>query len=313
MNFSLKTLGNSAVGPTPERWPSGHGLRTPAGGFLIDCGEGIQIALQRNGIGWGSVDRIFITHLHGDHVYGLPGLLTSWGLNQRDQPLTIYSPPGLRAMLEAVFRASHTGLPYAVEYLEIDPASAPQLIGETDSLQVSTLPMDHRVPTVGYLFRERPHPRTLRSEKIAEHGIPFQQIPDIKAGADFQKPDGQVIANAELTLAPPPPRALAYCGDTRFQPALAELVAEVDLLVHEATFLHEMVEQAQLTGHSTARQAAELAKAASVGRLVLTHFSPRYGDLQPLLNEARAVFPETYLAEEGRMFTIPYAGRAGTI
>ncbi|MCB0635801.1 MAG: ribonuclease, partial [Lewinella sp.] len=256
---------------------------------------------------------IFITHLHGDHIYGLPGLLTSWALNQRDQPLTIFSPPGLEDMLTAIWQHSFVVLPFPIHFVEIDPAGAPTTVWRSDLLEVTALPLDHRVPAVGYLFREPPRPRTMRGDAIETFGIPFQQIPAIKAGADFATADGRLILNRELTTEPPPSRALAYCSDTRFVPALAPLLQGVDLLVHEATFLHEMAEHAQVSGHSTARQAAELAKLAGAGRLVLTHFSPRYGDLKPLLAEARAIFSATDLAAEGRIFDLPYGHRSSIV
>ncbi|MEM1215469.1 MAG: ribonuclease Z [Bacteroidota bacterium] len=309
MNFELTTLGTSAAYPTPRRWASAQYLRTPRHGLLIDCAEGTQIALAANGIGWSSVDTILISHLHGDHCYGLPGLLTSWSLLQRDRSLRLVGPPGLQELLTTVFRLSHTGLPYAIEYLVVDPAAAPAIVCKDKHICVQTLPLRHRVPTVGYLVREQARPRSMRAAAIEQYSIPYQQIPAIKAGADFQTATGQIVPNTELTAPAPPRRSFAYCSDTIYLPGLAEIIQGVDLLSHEATFLHEMAEHAHSSGHSTAQQAAQLAAAAQVGRLVIDHFSPRYLDLGPLLAEARAVFSATHLSAEGKVFDVPYAGR----
>ena len=281
--------------------------------LMIDFGAASIVGWRRLGFSFNDIDGLLSTHLHGDHVYGLPGLLTSWALNQRDQPLTIFSPPGLEAMLTAIWQHSFVVLSFPIHFVEIDPAGAPATVWRSDLLEVTALPLDHRVPAVGYLFREPPRPRTMRGDAIETFGIPFQQLPAITAGADLATADGRLILNRELTTEPPPSRALAYCSDTRFVPALAPLLQGVDLLVHEATFLHEMAEHAQVSGHSTARQAAELAKLAGAGRLVLTHFSPRYGDLKPLLDEARAIFSATDLAAEGRIFDLPYGHRRSIV
>ncbi|MGH1437050.1 MAG: ribonuclease Z [Lewinella sp.] len=309
MDFKLTTLGTSAAGPVPGRWPSGQYLKTGKTGFLIDCGEGLQIALQRNGLGWGSIDVILISHLHGDHIYGLPGLLTSWGLNQRNTPLTIAGPPGLAPYLAAVFEHSHTGLPYPVKYTVVDPEQTPELVFEDKVVTVKTLPLSHRVPTVGYLIQEKPRPRTILSSAIQAYEIPYKDIPAIKAGGDYQEANGKLIPNAELTVDPPRARSFAYASDTCPNLELLPYIKGVDILFHEATFLNELKEQAKISGHSTAAQAAEVALAGEVKKLVLGHFSPRYGDLSPLLTEAQAIFPKTSLAKEGKVFDVPYGER----
>lgn len=312
MDFKLTTLGISAAGPVPGRWPSGQFLKTHRTGFLIDCGEGLQIALQANGLGWSSIDVILISHLHGDHIYGLPGLLTSWGLNQRNTPVTIIGPAGLAPYIEGVFAHSYTGLPFSLNFVVVDPTAAPTLVFEDRQLSVTTLPLSHRVPTVGYLITEKERPRTMLGEAIQQYNIPYSAIPDLKAGKDYHDATtGQSIANALLTTDPPVARSFAYCSDTRPVPALVPLIKGVDLLYHEATLLHDLKEQAHLSGHSTAQQAARIAQAAEVGELILGHFSPRYGDLRPLLKEAQAIFPNTSLAQEGKVFSVPYDKRSG--
>lgn len=309
MDFKLITLGISAAGPVPGRWPSGQFLKTAKTGFLIDAGEGIQIAMQQHGIGWSSVDVILISHLHGDHIYGLPGLLTSWALNQRTAPLRIIGPPNIEAYLNSVFQYSHTGLPYPVSYQVVDTEQPHQLVFEDDTITVHTLPLKHRVPTVGYQVKEKSRPRTMRGDQIKAHHIPFSEIPAIKDGADYTKPDGTRIPNAELTFDPPPTRSFAYCSDTAPNEELIPYIEGVDLLFHEATFLHELQEQAAFSMHSTTIEAAQIAKAAAVGQLILAHFSPRYGNLAPFLKEARSVFPNTELAAEGKCFDLEYGGR----
>ena len=309
MDFYLTTLGTSAAGPVPGRWASGQYFRTPKTGFLIDAGEGTQISLQRNGIGWGAIDVILISHMHGDHIYGLPGLLTSWALNQRTTPLTIIGPSNLQPFLETVFKYSHTGLPFSVDYQSIDSSSPGSLVFEDKHIRVTTIPLVHRVPTTGYLITEKARPRTMRAELIAKYEIPYQEIPGIKAGADFVTASGHRIPNKELTAVAPPARSFAYCSDTMPDSKIIPFIKGVDLLFHEATFLDELAEHAVISTHTTAKQAAEVAQAAEVKQLVIGHFSPRYGNLKPLLEEASAIFPNTALAEEGRVFAVAYAGR----
>jgi ribonuclease Z len=309
MDFRLTTLGTSAAGPVPGRWASGQYLKTGKTGFLIDCGEGLQVALQQHGLGWSSIDVLLISHLHGDHIYGLPGLLTSWGLNQRNTPLTIIGPADLAPYLDAVFGYSHTRLPFPVHYVVVDPEVTSTLVYQDAMVEVHTIPLDHRVPTVGYVIREKERPRTILGAAIQAYQIPYSAIPAIKEGADFQDASGKIIPNALLTHDPPPVRSFAYASDTRPNPAMLPYIIGVDILFHEATFLHELADQAALSGHSTARQAAEIATQAQAKQLILGHFSPRYGDLRPLLAEAQAVFPNTALAKEGKVFDVPYGGR----
>ncbi|WP_367390198.1 ribonuclease Z [Lewinella sp. LCG006] len=309
MDFKLTTLGTSAAGPIPGRWASGQYLKTGTTGLLIDCGEGLQIALQQHGLGWSSIDVILISHLHGDHIYGLPGLLTSWGLYQRNTPLTIIGPADLAPYLDAVFGYSHTRMPYPVHYIFVDANVDRTLVYEDECIEVYTLPLSHRIPTVGYLVQEKERPRTILGTAIKEYQIPYKEIPAIKSGADYQAASGEVIPNALLTHDPPPIRSFVYASDTRPNPDLLPYIKGVDILFHEATFLHELADQADLSGHSTARQAAEMARQAQVKQLIIGHFSPRYGDLRPLLAEAQSIFPNTALAKEGKVFEVPYGGR----
>lgn len=302
MDFKLTTIGTSAAGPVPGRWASSLWLKVGKCGILIDCAEGTQIAMQELRIGWGSVDIILISHLHGDHIYGLPGLLTSWALNNRNRPLHIFGPEGLKTWLELTFSISHTGLPYPVEWHVVEPKSAPKEIFSNKVLSIKSIPLAHRVPTQGFLIKEHPRQPNIIPKAIEKYAIPHSAIRSIKAGEDFITTSGEKIPAILLTHPPASPRSFAYCSDTAYNPSLVPLLNEVDILYHEATFMADMVDQAKITGHSTSVQAAQIALEAQVGQLVLGHFSPRYGDLEPLLREAKSIFPATTLAEAGKVF-----------
>ncbi len=267
--------------------------------FLIDCGEGTQMRMSDFDIPRNKIRQIFISHLHGDHVFGLPGLLFSFALNDRREPLDIFSPPGLKEMILAQLRPGGGELPFALHFHEVNPALS-ELIFENKDLTVHTLPLRHRIPTTGFLFREKIRPRNIRPEKIAAFGLSIPQIKAAKVGEDIALSGGRILSNEELTLAPPAPRSFAYVSDTAFEEKIIPLIEGVDLLYHEATFTHDLLENAEMTLHSTARQAATIALRANVKRLILGHFSSRYQDLQPLLEEAKEVFPETELGEEGK-------------
>jgi ribonuclease Z len=304
MPFQLTLLGTSSALPAHGRFSTAQLLQVSNHRYLIDCGEGTQIRLMEYGLNKGNINRIFISHLHGDHYYGLLGLLTSYSLLGRTQPLTILGPEGLEAIFEVNMRYSGgRGLSFPIRFQVIDPA-VHQCIFEDEKVKVYSLPLDHRIPAAGFLFREKPRPRNMIPDKIEEYQIPYQQIPAIKDGADFTLPDGSVIPNVELTLPPPAPRSFAYCSDTAYREELIPLIEGVDLLYHESTFLQENLEQAILTKHSTAKQAATIAAKAGVERLVLGHYSSRYKDLTPFLEEARKVFPKTELGVDGHTFEV---------
>lgn len=259
--------------------------------------------LFRNGCRTDRIRQIFISHLHGDHLYGLPGLLTNWCLKRRTAPLQIFSPPGVGAWIEATCRASFVSIPYPIDFCEIDPGASRRVF-ETPQLEVWSIPLHHRIPTLGWLFREKDKPRPILAEQIARYQIPYSQIPAIKQGADFLLSDGTVVSNAELTVPPPKSRSYAYCSDTAPCKTVMEQLRGVDLLFHEATFTEEHVGEAQLSTHSTARQAAEIAAGAGVGTLLLGHFSARYRDLEAHLREARAIFPDTEVAQENQTYPV---------
>ncbi len=302
----LTILGNSAGGPFHGRHYTTQVLQVENQMFMIDCGEGAQMQLFRYRVKFDRINHIFISHLHGDHVYGLIGLLTGWCLKKRTARLHIYSPPGLWELVETTARLCRVVFPYPLEFHEVD-ATVSAKIFENPKVEVWTIPLNHRIETAGWLFREKTKLRSIRPEKIAEFDIPYSLIPGIKAGKDLALPDGRVVSNVELTLDPPRPRSYAFCSDTAPSEVVAEAVRGVDLLYHEATFANEHAEEAAFSAHSTAAQAAAIARQGGVGRLILGHFSGRYLDVEQHLAEARAIFPKTELAVEGQSWEVGHS------
>ena len=311
MRFEITVLGCNGALPGPRRHPSAHFFRSEATDILVDCGEGTQMRLQQAGLSMGRCELVLITHLHGDHYFGLPGLLTSLALNGRTQPLRIVSPPGLRARIAPLLELDRYGLPFPVDFQEAVADTFGYLTSAGD-IDVYFFPLRHRIPTNGYLIREKQREANIVKEAIEMYGIPWQSIAGIKQGDDFTTADGRTIPHTQLTVPAPPPRSYAYCSDTEYFPELAEWVRGVNLLYHEATFLHDMATEARERGHSTAREAAQLARAAMVERLVLGHYSARYAHVDDHEREARAVFPKSYAARDLYRFTVPYAGRQAT-
>jgi ribonuclease Z len=296
--MQITVLGNGSGGPFQGRHYSAQVLELGGQIFIIDCGEGTQMQLYHHRVRIDHCRQIFISHLHGDHVFGLMGLLTNWCLKQRTTPLDLYAPPGLQELVEHSSRLCGVRYPYPINFIEVD-ASRHALIFENKQIEVWSIPLNHRMPTSGWLFREKPRARNILKTAIEAYDIPFTLIPGIKAGADLHLPDGRIIPNADLTKDPPAPRTYAYCSDTAPSNAVLEAVRGVDLLYHEATFSKAHSHEASVSFHSTAEQAATVARIAGVGRLLLGHFSGRYTDTDTLLEEARAIFPQTYISVEG--------------
>lgn len=265
--------------------------------------------LQQVGEGHGRINLILISHLHGDHYFGLPGLLTSMILNGRKAPLRIISPPGLREQISGLIDFDRFEPPFPILFEEVVTTEL-QLIHETGQYEVYGFPLVHRLPTNGFLIREKPRQPNFRKEAIAEFGIPYQHIPAIKAGGDFIKEDGTIVPNSNLVSPAVDPRSYAFCSDTRYFPGLADYVKGVDLLYHESTFLHVDLDNAERTMHSTALEAGQTARDAKVGQLILGHFSARYVDLTPLEMEARSVFPNAYAGRELMRFVVPFTSRS---
>ena len=301
--FEVTILGCSSATPTSERHPSAQVLNVQGRLFLIDCGEAAQIQVRKYGIRLQKISHVFISHLHGDHFFGLVGLLGTMHLLGRTNELHIHAPHGLREIIEVQHKYSDTHLRFPLVFHELDTKSE-TIILDDEKLSVTTLPLVHRVPCCGFLFREKPRPRNINKEKLEEYKIPLAYMNLLKSGADYTDENGKVIPNAELTLDPPPPRSYAYCSDTAYNESLISSVKHVDLLYHEATFTEDMRERAKETLHSTAKDAGTIANKAGVKKLLIGHYSARYNDLLPLLEEAQKTFPGATLAEEGKTYLV---------
>ncbi|MBX2876467.1 MAG: ribonuclease Z [Saprospiraceae bacterium] len=299
--FEVQLLGTNSALPAFGRHPTSQILSIQKYKYLIDCGEGTQMRFQKFGVKPGRMNQIFISHLHGDHFYGLIGLLTTLGLIGRKRPLDIFGPDGLEEIIRVQTKYAGGDPPFSIQFHTIDTEKH-QLIFENNHITVHSIPLDHRVPTSGFLFREKPKERKMIGSKIEEYQIPFRAIPAIKKGADFTNADGQRIANALLTEDPSPPRSYAYCSDTRYKEDIIPLIEGADMLYHESTFQEDLVAKTIPTGHSTALQAAQIAKRAKVGRLILGHFSSRYENINSFAEEARTVFPEVVAGVEGEIY-----------
>ena len=270
---------------------------------MIDCGEGAQAQMQRMGLSMMNIGHIFISHNHGDHVFGLPGLIGTMDLLGRTAELHIHGPQQVVELLQFLMSTYYAEIQYKVLFHPVD-VSKHELIFEDRSISVYSIPLQHRIPSVGFLFREKPNLPHIRREMIDAYNIPVSQINNIKAGVSWTTEDGTVIPHEKLTTPATPSRSFAYCSDTIYLPELKEIIDGVDLLYHEATYFHERALRAEQTCHTTALQAATLARDARVGRLCIGHFSASIKDEAALLAEAQSVFPNTILANEGLVISI---------
>ncbi|MBN1340114.1 MAG: ribonuclease Z [Bacteroidales bacterium] len=303
MNFTVTILGSNSAIPTLLRNPAAQVVNHNQKLFLIDCAEGTQIQMRKSRIRIQKVNHIFISHMHGDHFFGLIGLISSMHLMNKKDPLFVYGPPELKEVIDLQLRVTNTLLKYPLEFTPI-LSNTQKVIYENDNLQVSTIPLLHTVPSVGFLFREKKNRKKLNMEAIREHKIPVNAYKNLQRGDDYTDAEGNVVSNAGLTYDPGLPRKYAYCSDTAYNESVIPLVREADLLFHEATFAHDFEMAAAEKLHSTARQAAMIAAKAGVKKLVIGHFSNRYDDPSILVEEARQVFPETYAAEEGKTYAV---------
>lgn len=301
--FEVTILGCGSALPTLRHNGSSQVVNIREKFFLIDCAEGTQVQLRKAHIHLNRMQTIFISHLHGDHCFGLPGLLSTQGLLGRTAPLHIYGPEDIERVFRPMIDYFCNGIEYDIIFHPVDThQSLP--VYEDRSVTVYTIPLKHRIRCCGYLFREKPLLPHIRREAIEQYGIPVSQINNIKAGADYVTADGRTIRNAELTIPREAPRSYAYCSDTVYIPENATLLNHVSLLYHEATFADADEALCSRVHHSTARQAAQLARLANAQQLVIGHFSSRYDDENLLLNEAQSVFPNTILAHEGLTITL---------
>ena len=266
--------------------------------FLIDCAEGTQLQMRRFHIHLQRIKQIFISHLHGDHFFGLIGLLNSLHLLGRKDELILYGPPILNEIINLQLRSSNTTLLYPLIFHPLT-FDGYKMIYEDESVIVHSFPLLHSIPTCGFIFREKSAGRKIRKDVVAGIRIPVTEMQSLKQGNDFVNGDGRIYRNEELTIDPPSPRSYAYCSDTAYTETVIPWIGQCDLLYHEATFMHEKTRVAKEKMHSTTIEAATLAKKAGVKKLLIGHFSARYDDLQQLLDEAKTIFPETILAEDG--------------
>lgn len=284
--------------PTPHHFCSTQVINVREKLFMIDCAEGIQMQLRKSKLKFSHINNIFITHLHGDHCFGLIGLISTFALLGRTATLNIYGPKDLKAVMQPQIDYFCNGITYDVTLHEID-VKQNAIIYEDRSVTVETIPLKHKIKCCGYLFREKQSQRHIRRDVIDAYHIPISQINNIKAGLDWTSPEGEVIHNHLLTTPPDPTRSYAYCSDTIYKPDNAELLKGIDLLYHEATFTKEHQATAKKTYHSTAEEAGLMAKLAEVKQLMIGHLSARYTDEGIVLQEAKAIFPNTILANEG--------------
>ena len=301
--FEVNILGCGSALPTTRHLATSQVINIREKLFMIDCGEGTQVQLRRSRLKFSRLNHIFISHLHGDHCFGLIGLISTFGMLERTADLHIYCHSELQRLMEPHLEFFCKGMAYQVIFHPINPGER-QVIYEDRSLTVETIPLRHRLPTCGFLFREKPTPNHIRRDMIDFYHIPIYMMNRIKNGEDFVQEDGTVIPNDRLTFPSEPPRSYAYCSDTAYLPRITEQIQGVNLLFHESTFVEADKARAKATMHSTASQAAKIARDANVKQLLIGHFSARYDDETTLLKEAQEVFPNTKLANENLMIEV---------
>lgn len=297
-NFELTILGCSSATPTSKRNPTAQLLNIAERFFLIDCGEATQIQLRKYKLKFQRINHIFISHLHGDHYLGLMGLLSTMHLLGRTANIHLYCPSELQEIIEIQYKHSHTFLNFKIIYHPHQYKSG-EVLFEDEKVIVKSIILNHRIPCSGFLFTEKILMVNISTEMIKKYSIPVEQIIAIKKGGDYKLNNGSTIPNADLVTGKLAPRSYAYCSDTLYDESILEMINGVDLLYHEATFLHSMLNRAKETHHSTALQAGQIAKKAKVKKLMIGHYSARYKDLEPLLEESKSVFDNTILAVEG--------------
>lgn len=295
--FELHILGCGSALPTTRHFATSQVVNLRDKLFMIDCGEGAQMQLRKSRLKFSRLNHIFISHLHGDHCFGLMGLISTFGLLGRTAELHIHSPKGLEELLTPMLNFFCHTLAYKVIFHEFDTRQT-SVVYEDRSMTVTTISLQHRIPCCGFLFAEKARPNHIIRDMVDFYKVPVYELNRIKNGSDYVTPEGEVIANTRLTRPSDPPRKYAYCSDTIFRPEIVEQLSGVDLLFHEATFAESELARAKETYHTTAAQAARIALEAGVRQLVIGHFSARYEDESILLKEASAVFPNTILAKE---------------
>jgi ribonuclease Z len=303
VSMKLTILGSSSALPTSERYPSAHVLNAHERLFLIDCGEGTQMQMRKNRIRFGKINHIFISHLHGDHIFGLYGLLSTFSLMGRKTPLHLYAPENYDSILHSHLNDFDIHLNFEIDYIPLS-GKDPAKILDDKYITVTSFPLEHRVPSFGFIFREKQADRKILKDSIIKYNIPIAQIMSVKKGADFVTSEGKIVKNEDITIAAPEPQSYAYCSDTKYFKRLASYIKGVTVLYHEATFDKSKKKLAVMTGHSTSADAATVASEAEAGALIIGHFSARYKEIEVLVDEAKAIFPGTYEAIDGKTYEI---------
>ena len=301
--FNINILGCGSALPTTRHLATSQIVDLRDKLYMIDCGEGTQVQMRRMRVRFGRLAHIFISHLHGDHCFGLPGLISTLGMLGRTGELVVHGPKEVETYLRPVMDLFCRGMEFEVRFNPVDTRSH-SLVMEDRSLSVYSIPLKHRIPTCGYLFAEKPKEAHIIREMTDFYQVPVRCMKDIKQGQDYVTPEGEVVPNSRLTRPAAPPKRYAFCSDTAYNRSIIPIIEGADLLYHEATFAECDLARAKETFHSTARQAAEIARAAHVKRLVIGHYSARYEDLSELHREAEAVFPGTILGNEGTVIPV---------
>ncbi len=303
MNIKLTILGNNSAIPGNDRHPSAQIIDIHDQQFLVDCGEGTQMQMQRYSIRRKRINYIFISHLHGDHYFGLIGLLTSMGLMGRTLPLYLFGPQGIKDIIDLQLSVANTVLPFEMIFKALKENEA-ELLVETPHFKVQSFPVEHRIPCHGFLFKAKNNGRKINPEKCREYEIPSAFYRYLKEGSDYTRKDGVEVKNEWVTESGPHEKSYAYCADTKYTLSFLEYIKNADAIYHESTYLHDLKERAEERFHSTAQQAAELALEANIGHLYLGHFSSKYSELTPFYDEASKVFVNVTVTEEGMTYDI---------
>jgi ribonuclease Z len=303
MPFSITVLGSSAATPTSRRNPTSILVNLDFNYYLMDCGEGTQLQLRKLKFKIQRLKKVFISHLHGDHFFGLIGLISTLHLLGRKDDFDVYGPPPLEEIINIQLEASQTQLSFPLNFFPTN-SNQPEIVFENEHHIIKSFPLDHRIPTTGFHFAEKQKPRKLKKKFLFFENIEIEDIKKIKDGQDFVSNSGKVYPNREITETPPKAKSFAFCSDTRYNEAIIPNIKNVNLLYHEATFMEDMKQAATEKYHSTAAQAATIAMKAKADKLLVGHFSARYRELEKLLEEARNKFPNTQLAEDCKFYEV---------
>ncbi len=299
--MKLTILGCYAATPRTITNPTAQVLEIRNRMFLIDCGEGTQVQLRKNKLKFSKINHIFISHLHGDHFYGLVGLISTFMLLNRQTDLHVYGPKGIKEIILLQLRYSNSYTGYNLYFHELESKES-EVIFEDEKVIVKTIPLKHRIYTNGYLFQEKPKERKLNIEAVESYNIDVVYYRKIKYGGDITLEDGRIIPNLELSFDPEPTKSYAFCSDTMYDESIIPIIQDVDVLYHETTFLESEADKAEKTMHSTAKEAAAIAKLANVKQLLLGHYSTRYSSIELFRQEAETVFPNVLLGDDGKVF-----------